>query len=212
VDGIHDLGGMHGFGPVQPAGHEPPFDDWWQAHAFALSLLTGALGLRSPSIRPGIEALDPAVYLTSDYYERWARSLEAGLVESGTLDPADIEAMAASMTPGPTSSEATNPELVATARTVLATPGETSGVPVDGRFRVGDRVTVLRMAPEAHHRCPRYVRGVDGVIERAATAWPHPGSDEPEPVYTVRFSMRDLWGKDAEPGSLYIDLWERYLT
>ena len=40
-----------------------------------------------------------------------------------------------------------------------------------------------------------------------------PGDDdEPEAVYTVRFAMRDLWGDDAEPGCLYIDLWERYLS
>jgi nitrile hydratase subunit beta len=212
VDGIHDMGGMHGFGPIEPEVDEPVFHEWWEAHAAALSLVTAVVGLRSTGIREGVECLDPAVYVASSYYERWARSLENALVDAGTLTAAEIDDRSATVAIGPTASQATNPEMVELAHAALWAPGPTSGVPVDGQFAVGDRVTVRRMAPAAHHRCPRYVRGVTGVVERAGTGWPHAGSSEPEAVYTVRFAMEDLWGDDAEPGHLHLDLWERYLA
>ena len=212
VDGIHDMGGMHGFGRVEREADEPVFHEWWEAHAAALSLVTSFAGLRASGIRQAIESLDPATYLASSYYERWARSLEDALVGAGTLTAAEIDDRAATVAVGPTASADTNPGMVGLVHAVLDSPCATSGVPVDGRFAVGDRVTVRRMAPAAHHRCPRYVRGVTGVVARAGTGWPHPGSDEPEAVYTVRFAMRDLWGHDAEAGHLYLDLWERYLT
>ena len=214
MDGIHDMGGMHGFGPVDPEADEPVFHEWWEAHAIALSLATAFTGLRSVGLRQGIEALDPATYLASSYYERWARSLEDALVGSGALTTGEIDDRASTVAAEPTASEATSPELVELARAILQGPRSTSGEPVEPRFAVGDRVTVRRMAPAAHHRCPRYVRGVTGVVERAGPGWPHAGAaDEgPEAVYTVRFAMRDLWGDDAEPGHLYIDLWERYLA
>lgn len=212
VDGIHDMGGMHGFGPVEPEADEPVFHEWWEARTLALSLVTSLAGLRSTGIRLGVESLDPATYLASSYYERWARSLERALVDAGTLTAAEIEDRAATVAVGPTASAATDGEMVETARRMLNTPGPTSGVPVEGRFAAGDRVTVRRMAPADHHRCPRYVRGVTGVVTRAGIGWPHPGSDEPEAVYTVAFAMGDLWGDDAEPGRLHLDLWERYLA
>ena len=81
------------------------------------------------------------------------------------------------------------------------------------RFEVGDSVTVKRMAPAGHHRCPRYVRGATGTVTRLPGGWPHAsGEGPPEATYTVRFAMTDLWGDDAEPGWLFIDLWERYLA
>ena len=51
-----------------------------------------------------------------------------------------------------------------------------------------------------------------GTVTRVAGGWPPAGEREPEAVYTVRFAQSDLWGDDAEPGTLSIDLWERYLS
>jgi nitrile hydratase beta subunit len=212
VDGIHDMGGMHGFGPVETEADEPVFHEWWEGHTLALALATSFAGLRSTGIRLGVESLEPATYLASGYYERWALSLERALVDAGTLTAAEIDDRAATVAIGPTASAATDGESVELVRRVLNTPGATSGVPVAARFAVGDRVTVRRMAPAEHHRCPRYVRGVTGVVTRAGTGWPPAGSDEPEAVYTVAFAMEDLWGDDAEPGRLHVDLWERYLA
>jgi nitrile hydratase subunit beta len=217
VDGVHDMGGMHGFGPVirdpsERALDEPPFHEPWEARTFGLVVMTSAKGLRTGSSRPAIEKIEPAVYLASSYYERWARGIEAAIVAGGSLTSAEIDRRAAKVRGVPTRSEASDPELASGIRSFLNGPVPTSGEPVAAAFRVGDRVTVRRMAPVGHHRCPRYVRGATGTVERINGGWPHPDADAPEAVYQVRFDMRDLWGDDAEAGVLYIDLWERYLS
>jgi nitrile hydratase subunit beta len=217
VDGVHDMGGMHGFGPVirDPGEREldePPFHEPWEARTLGLVVATEAKGLRTGSTRPAIEKIEPASYLTSSYYERWARGVEAAVVAGGSLTSAEIDRRAATVGDAPTRSQGTDPEMVAAIRGALNRPGPTSGEPVAAAFAVGDRVTVRRMAPVGHHRCPRYVRGVMGTVDRINGGWPHPGAHTPEAVYRVRFDMRDLWGEDSEPGALYIDLWERYLS
>ncbi|HET8619937.1 MAG TPA: nitrile hydratase subunit beta [Acidimicrobiales bacterium] len=213
MDGIHDMGGMHGFGAVAPEPDEPVFHEPWEGRAFGLALVGGALGLVPPGTGRGrIERIDPATYLASSYYERWARGMEEGLVEAGTLTAAEIDARAATGGTEPVRSEGTDADTVALVPTFLNSPQPTSGAPAAGAFAVGDRVTVRRMAPAAHHRCPRYVRGATGTVARIEGAWPRPGDDAPEAVYSVRFANADLWGDDAEPGSVTVDLWEGYLT
>ncbi|HEX2565202.1 MAG TPA: nitrile hydratase subunit beta [Acidimicrobiales bacterium] len=217
MDGVHDMGGMHGFGavlrdPSERALAEPTFHERWEGRTFGLVVATSAKGLRTGSTRPAIEKIGPASYLASAYYERWARGVEAALVAGGSLTAAEIDLRSATVGGEPTRSQATDPELAAAIRGFLNRPSPTSGEPVAAAFAVGDRVTVRRMAPVGHHRCPRYVRGVTGTVERMNGGWPHPDADTPEAVYRVRFDMGDLWGDDAEPGALYIDLWERYLS
>jgi nitrile hydratase beta subunit len=212
VDGVHDIGGMHGFGSIEIDQDEPVFHERWEGRTFGLMITTGATGARRGSVRPGIEQLAPATYLSSSYYERWARSVEAGLVAVGTLSTADIDERAASGLPVGAHAGDTNPELANSLVNALAGPREASGESVPTRYSVGDAVTVRRMAPAQHHRCPRYVRGATGTVVAPPGGWPHASSDEPaEATFTVRFAMSDLWGADAEPGWLYLDLWDRYL-
>jgi len=213
MDGVHDLGGMHGFGPVPVEGNGPVFHEPWEGRTFGLMIATGAAGLREGSIRPGIEAIDPATYLGSSYFERWARSVESGLIDAGTLTPAEIDARVDDPAPPRDHADDTNPD---TARRLIGAlvnrPRGPSGEDVPTRVDVGDSVTVKRMAPAGHHRCPRYIRGATGTVTRMPGGWPHADdAGPPEATYTVRFAMTDLWGDDAEPGWLYIDLWERYL-
>ena len=72
----------------------------------------------------------------------------------------------------PVRSEATDPDLVAAVPAFLDAPQEPSGEAVPARFAVGDRVTVARMAPAGHHRCPRYVRGAEGEVAAIRGASP----------------------------------------
>jgi nitrile hydratase len=69
-----------------------------------------------------------------------------------------------------------------------------------------------------HTRCPRYVRGREGVVVRADKPAPLPDveahDDDPpeEPTYCVCFEARELWGDQAEPGTeVTVDLWQSYL-
>ncbi|HKY67017.1 MAG TPA: hypothetical protein VJM49_11635, partial [Acidimicrobiales bacterium] len=119
MDGIHDLGGMHGFGPVEPEDDEPVFHAPWEGRTLGLMIATGARGVRSGSIRPAIEEIEPATYLASSYYERWARAVESQVVAAGCLTTAEIDERAAAGDPAPVRSAATDPALVAVLRTAL---------------------------------------------------------------------------------------------
>jgi nitrile hydratase len=204
---------MFGFGPVVAEVDEPVFHEPWEGRTFALMFLTGAKRLRLGSVRPGIEAMPPADYLRASYYERWAFAVERGLVDAGTLTTAEIDARAAAES-APVSAT-TDPAFTEGFVAAVQRPNPDPPAAAPARFAVGDRVTVRRMAPAVHHRCPRYVRGVSGVVAHVHGGWPRPepGSGaEPVTIYTVAFAMADLWGNEAEPGTLHLDLWEGYLT
>lgn len=91
MDGVHDLGGMHGFGPVRTGADEPVFHADWERRVLAVTLATGALGRWSiDRSRFTREQLPPATYLTSSYYEIWLRGLERLLVQARLLTPEDL--------------------------------------------------------------------------------------------------------------------------
>lgn len=215
VDGVHDMGGMAGFGPVDPAAaaatHEP-----WEARVQVVAMLGGS------GVRPAIEAIPPAEYLAADYFERWLISAERSCVELGRITTDGLRRWNEAFTADPdempprVESERGSDGLVELLTVTSA--GPPSAHPA---FGVGERVRVRRMRPEGHHRCPRYVRGALGVVERVVgdehVPGPAVGADPGprEAVYTVRFDSTMLWGDQADDGEppfeLLIDLWERYL-
>ena len=210
MDGIHDMGGMHGFGPVVTAEGEWTHHEPWEVRAQVLTLLADGL-----SMRPAIEGLDPATYLSSSYYERWLRAGERGLTAQGRLSTDDLVRWRARFESDPAAVPPVreDPALLA----VVARLRPVRFDPATGaRHSVGDRVRVLRMHPPEHHRCPRYLRGATGVVERVIgnDMVPGPRSDERETVYTVEFDAVDLFG-DGEPAdgrhTVLVDLFERYL-
>ena len=94
MDGAHDMGGMHGFGPVVEDGAELAYHERWEPRVFALQLLIGVEGLGAgPGGRAMREEMDPAEYLAASYYERWLYSAEQRLLRKGTVAPGDVEAM-----------------------------------------------------------------------------------------------------------------------
>ena len=211
MEGVHDLGGMHGFGSVAALAEsdEPVFHEVWEERTFGLMIVTSGKGLRGTTLRADIEAMPPAEYLAASYYERWAYGLEQALIAGGVLTREEIDGRAAdALSVEPTVDEQYSACLL---RGLQRKDHEWPAAPA-ARFAAGDRVTVRRMAPVEHHRCPRYLRGVAGTVTRLAGGFPRPGGTDPsEALYTVRFHMADLWGDDAEAGSLYVDLWEGYL-
>jgi nitrile hydratase len=207
------MGGMHGFGAVSSnlETDEPTFHETWEGRTFGLMITTSAKGLTKGGLRPHIESMPPVEYLAASYFERWAFAIEQGLVERGTLSHSDVDERIAH--PVAVASTA-DPEFASSLARALTNPIHQPTVTVAPRFAVGQRVAVRRMAPAHHHRCPRYVRGASGTVTAMHGGWPLPhtqGHGDPEALYTVAFAMADLWGADAEPGLLHIDLWESYL-
>lgn len=215
MNGVHDMGGMHGFGAVEP---EPeggsPFHHAWEARAHALNLASPTRS-NIDAGRHRRELIPPAEYLAMSYYEKWFRGLTELLLLHGLVTPAEM----ASGKADPAAPKGQPRFTGAEVPKVLTTPGsyvrEVTEAPA---FQPGDRVRARNLNPEGHTRLPRYVRGHVGVVERrhGAHVFPdvnaHGGGEDPRHLYSVRFTARELWGESASPkDSVALDLWEPYL-
>lgn len=216
MNGIHDMGGMHNFGPVEREEDEPVFHEPWEERAFALTLAMGAWKKWNiDGARHARELLPPADYLAMSYYERWIAVLIAQIVETGLAGPEEL----ATGRPAPGSGKAT-PAIAArdVAESLRRGSLVLREVPAAPRFRVGQRVRARNMNPEGHTRLPRYVRGKTGTVARDHGVHVFPDSnahlrgEKPQHLYNVRFAARELWGAEASAqDSVCLDLWEDHL-
>jgi nitrile hydratase beta subunit len=196
LNGVHDMGGMHGLGPVAPEVDEPVFHAPWEARVFALVLASPTRG-NIDARRHQRELIPGPAYLSMSYYERWFAGLCEMLVKNGAVAAAELE----SGRPDPTAPKAT-PRLAAGAVSAgLSRRGSyLRDVAAAPAFQTGDRVRARNIHPVGHTRLPRYVRGRLGVIERSHGAHVFPdthargGGEDPRPLYAVRFAARALGG------------------
>lgn len=219
MDGIHDVGGMDGFGPVETSESDDVFHERWEERtygAFVAGLGTGAFGI--DEFRHAIERMPPADYLAASYYDRWLRAITRLYVESGVLDPDDLRARTeAFTTETATVPERTDPDLLGELAQGVQDAYDPSGEASAPRFEAGDRVVVRDHNPAGHTRCPGYLRRATGVIEayRGAHTFPDAaahGEERAEPLYNVRFESAELWGDRGDgAASIAADLWEPYL-
>ena len=93
MNGVHDMGGMHGFGSVEPDADEQPFHADWEARVLAMQrAIRAARAWNIDMSRDALERLPPHVYLSVSYYERWALGLESNALKKGLIDPDEMEA------------------------------------------------------------------------------------------------------------------------
>jgi nitrile hydratase len=220
VDGIHDLGGKHGFGKVERETDAPVFHEDWEAKVFALMLAGGPAGAwySADRFRHLIERIDPVSYLSDGYYGRWLGGIETGLVEAGVLNQADIAERFRALGGNPNARIAARP--AASPDPMGEPPTEVNSDRVVGRarFSIGDTVTTHTDVKPGHTRLPAYARGKQGHIVATHGGWVYPDAnahgrgEQPQHLYTVEFSGVELWGSDSEAMSLYLDLFEPYLT
>lgn len=221
MNGVHDMGGLQGFGPVQIEADEPLFHADWERRALGLTLAMGASGQWNIDLsRAARESLPPATYLASSYYEIWIRALEKLMLQRGLVSPAELQKVEPIDPPRPLARVLQAAQV--DAALLRGSPATRAGTD-PSRFAPGDRVRALNIHPRGHTRLPRYVRGQVGTVtlvhgrhvfadRHAATAPGQPFDDRPEWLYTVVFDGRDLWGPDAEPGtSVSVDAWQPYL-
>ncbi len=214
MNGVHDMGGMHGLGPIEPEPGAPVFHADWEGRVHALVIASPTRG-NIDAGRHRRELIPGPEYLRMTYYERWFAALRQMLLQSGLVTAAEMASGAAD----PAVAKAT-PRLTADAvAPALSRAGsyerETAKA---AAFKAGDRVRARNLHPVGHTRLPRYVRGRSGVVERLHGAHVFPdthalsGAEDPQALYTVRFTARELWGPDAsEHDSVSLDLWEPYL-
>jgi nitrile hydratase len=220
VNGIHDLGGMHGFGRVEIEENEPPFHAPWEGRVvgiFMQLLLRGYFNL--DAFRHGIETMEPSHYLRASYFERWRTSIEKNLVAVRAVAPAELEERIRALRER-SSVGSDEPKRIVPAPPPPRPPqpGFVREVDAPPRYAVGDAVRGRNLHPRGHTRLPRYARGARGRVERVYPAFVFPDTnahgqgENPQYLYNVRFDGRELWGDAAEPGvSVSLDLFESYL-
>ncbi|MDP6707922.1 MAG: nitrile hydratase subunit beta [Alphaproteobacteria bacterium] len=217
MNGAQDMGGVHGFGPIQREADEPVFHAEWERRAFAVTLAMGAHGKWNiDATRFARENTPPGDYLARNYYEMWLYGLEKLLVEKGFCTEAEIEAALA----GEHAARVGEPPLRADDVAPAMAKGSTARVEADvaAKFRAGDRVRARNLNPTGHTRAPRYVRGRQGTIDRDHGVFVFPdthamtGDKKPQHVYAVRFEAAELWGPEGVGGAaVYVDLWDDHL-
>jgi nitrile hydratase subunit beta len=217
MDGIHDMGGMHGFGKVEAEQDEPVFHAAWEGRCLALNRAMGAIGAWTiDEGRAGIEELPPDVYLASSYYGKWALRLHNMVVGYGLADADELAAGHALRAGKPMPRKLT----VADVPRTLNRGSFTRQAPAPARFRVGERVRTKNIHPPTHTRLPRYARGRIGTVEAIrgchvfpdATAVGGAENENPQWLYTVVFDARELWGEAADPTlRVSIEAFEPYL-
>ena len=205
MDGMHDLGGRQGFGPVVVEPGEPRYHARWEAATRLLFRVILARELPNGSdgaLRHAIERMDPMLYLSSSYYARWVTAAATLAVEAGIVTEAELEERAGG--PYPLSRPVA-------AKTITDPPEGRS------RFAIGDRVRVRGWHPSGHTRCPWYIRGHLGVVTRYDGPFSLPDVEAHsvhrvhEAAYSVRFDAEELW-HDGQPGmTVNVDLWDSYL-
>ena len=214
MNGVHDMGGQHGLGAVIPEAEGSPFHAVWEARAHALVIASPTRG-NIDAGRHQREKIPGAAYLAMTYYERWFEALHqmllaGGFVSADELATGNADRATPKSTPRLSAVDVPNAMVRQGSylRRSVAQPA----------FTVGERVRAKTMSPIGHARLPRYARRRTGVVEtcHGTHAFPdshaHGGCEDPRPLYTVRFTARELWGSDASPrDTVSLDLWEPYL-
>jgi nitrile hydratase subunit beta len=211
---IHDMGGMHGFGPVVAESREPPFHQAWEGRVWAMQRATGYLGLWTiDGGRASLETLPPLAYLAASYYERWFLGLEKRLVAHGLVGEDEIAA-GHSLRPG----LQLNRKLTVDDANAPRYPHYDREAAASARFKPGDAVRTRNTNPATHTRLPRYARDKRGTVEAVRGCHVFPDSaalgagDNPQWLYTVAFAARELFGEAADPAvTVSIDAFEPYL-
>ncbi len=214
MNGIHDVGGMDGFGPIVVENNEPVFHYPWEGRVFAMNMaMTGWRKWNLDQTRSSTERFSPRQYLSMSYYERWVTGLADRGIQAGLFTPDEVKAGHAA----PGSPKLTPPIKAEMIPTLVKVPRNYVR-PLDTKpmYKVGDTIRTVTDSPEGHTRLPRYARGRTGVIVLyhgpAVFANSNAnGNENPQHLYAVRFSARELWGEQGDPrDSVTLDLYEPY--
>jgi nitrile hydratase beta subunit len=214
TNSMHDMGGMHGFGPVEAEPNEPLFHAAWEARVRALQRAMGATGLWTlDEFRAAQELLPALTYLSSSYYERWFRAVERQVVRHGLVGEDEIAAGRV-LRPG----IRLNRKLTLDDAKANRSGRYDRPAPARAQFKAGDAVRTRNINPTTHTRLPRYARGKLGTVEavRGCHVFPDTAAigagENPQWLYAVVFAARELWGEEADPSiKVSIEAFEPYL-
>jgi nitrile hydratase len=217
MDGIHDLGGMQGFGPVPVKTGDAHFREIsdWEKRMWGLSRNTLAPGITIDWFRHGIERMVPADYLGFVYFSKWCTNYLMLMLDNGTITMADVKRGHVEDPDPPAAVKTLDDTLKITRKAGVSFETE---APTEPAFIVGQAVRTHRHASGNHTRLPRYARDTRGTIiaHHGCHFLPDEGAKGNhvgDHLYTVSFAAAELWGSGVNPrDTVTLDLWESYLV
>ncbi|MEM7540051.1 MAG: nitrile hydratase subunit beta [Pseudomonadota bacterium] len=217
MNGIHDMGGMEGMGPLEIEKNEPVFHHDWEKRVMGMFPTTFAAGgYNLDEFRHAIERMGALEYLDSSYYEHWLHAFETVLVANGLISADELSTGKADP-----NAEKIEPALAPEAVPKIVSHGASARIDIDAKpkFKEGDMVIVKNINPSGHTRLPRYVRDKLGCIDKDHGVFVFPDSsahgkgEKPQHCYSVYFSAQEVWGAGASANdSIFVDLWDDYLV
>lgn len=219
MDGVHDLGGVEGFGPVPVTGGDAHFRDIkdWEKRMWGLSRERPGL-LPAATIdwfRHGIERMVPGDYLAFPYFGKWCVNFLALMIDGNMITLDDVRRGGIEPPRSPTVAKTLDDVLKINGQSDISFETVAEAEP---GFSVGQTVRTHRHMPSKHTRLPRYARDRRGSIiaHHGCHMLPDEGARGNHVgghLYTVCFSAAELWGPDANlRDTVTLDLWEDYLV
>lgn len=214
MDGIHDLGGKQGYGPIDVGESEDPFHYPWEARLFGITrAYTRPVPITLDWFRFTRETIEPAEYLNRLYYDQWLEAHEVMAIFGGAFT---VEEVSTGKSAGPI--DGLPPPMTPDKVDKLTKAMTRFDRPSDAEpaFTQGDQVTAKPNGSTGHTRLPQYVRGRTGKVEafRGFHILPDTnmtGGEAAEALYCVSFLAADLWPEASRrPDRVYLDLWESY--
>lgn len=227
MNGIHDMGGLHGFGRVDHVANQNPddlvFHSEWESRVFCVTQVIDTKGIWNlDEHRHEIELMNAADYINDGYYGRWLFAMESLLGKKNILRREEIEQRIREiLTDQRAYSQPSNTGRNWPLQEDKKVPWGAcrENVTVVPAYAEGQTVQVRNIHPSGHTRVTAYTRGKIGTIEKVSNrAWVLPDTrahykgENLQAVYTIKFAAQTLWGPQAEPNNfLYIDLSEDHI-
>ena len=225
MNAVHDMGGMHGFGPIPYEENEPVFHSEWESRVLGMEV--GAKMPLPDKFRYMLEKMPPAAYLGSSYYERWLYASIQAAIQGGYVTQEDFDERVAHFCDNLDEpiERTEDPERLERFLGRMRGPQPLEQeVDAQPAFAVGDAVRTINIHPYGHTRLPQYAKGKRCTIAKVygfqpiddsflpGTNIPTDKDTPPQAVCAVRFDAQELWGESAEANTaVYLDMWESYL-
>jgi nitrile hydratase beta subunit len=217
MDGIHDLGGKQGYGPIEVDEPEGPFHYEWEGREWGISRTARVPGVNIDWWRHCRELINPEDYLGRPYFDSWAQTDFATYINAGIISIEEVIAGKALVI---------DPDLaqppVLTREQVVEEDRKKAArfdaeIETDPAFKIGQQVVTLKHGTDHHTRLPQYARDRCGIVQKHHGAHVFPdlssrGKEIHQHLYSIVFEGTELWPGDVgRNNKVYLDLWESYL-
>ncbi|MCH9672209.1 MAG: nitrile hydratase subunit beta [Gammaproteobacteria bacterium] len=215
MDGIHDLGGRHGFGPIDVNEPEEQFHEPWEARVRGIvNAMSRAPDWNLDWFRHCRELIDPVDYLSRPYFDQWVQTYCAMMINSGWATTEEVSSGKARSVPVDVPTPMSAEESKANKFNAKNFDAPVDNAPT---FEIGQAVTAGTEVTTGHTRLPAYVRGRQGQIADYHGAHVFPDDNavnkkRHEHLYTVEFNATQLWPEATDSAdTVSLNLWESYL-